>query len=532
MPKYGIEVEKEGHALYRIILAILTVLFVRCTPLAAQKSPVPAVHFSSLGEVTEVMIEVAPDVRYTANRLSNPDRIVFDIEGDLSGTGIKGLKTIPVGDALLKQIRVAPWESSGRTRVVLDLAQPVEFVASRLSNPNRLSIDLRSKNGTPPVASTVVTGTPVRFSSLGEVTRVAIDIPSDVHYTSSRLSNPDRILFDIKGLLPKIETKDALIPVGDARLKQIRLVETQPGVTRLVLDLAQPVEFNAFRFSNPQRMVIELRAAIPQPPAPAPLEVAEARPPADPPAFAREPQLVAASPPTIPVTEPAVSAPHADADTDVPEPPASETEEPKRAPSPVLSSALVVSGSVPVQPPKPSYAGVQKVVPLQGAEGMNDISTGSAIEPVVEVRDGRDLPLPGVDVTFQLPTTGPGGFFPGRTFALNTRTNERGQAAGTGFTPNNLAGRFVIRVTAASENQTASLLINQRNVRDNTEAARLTSAKTRSLKWKIISIAAGAAVTVGIIAATHGGGGGSSTAPSIPNSVSVGAGPITIGGPH
>ena len=30
-----------------------------------------------------------------------------------------------------------------------------------------------------------------------------------------------------------------VIPVGDALLKQIRMAETQPGVTRVVLDLEQ-----------------------------------------------------------------------------------------------------------------------------------------------------------------------------------------------------------------------------------------------------------------------------------------------------
>ena len=59
---------------------------------------------------------------------------------------------------------------------------------------------------------------------------------------------------------------------------------------------------------------------------------------------------------------------------------------------------------------------VRKIVALQGEGAINNIKAGIATEPVVEVRDDRDLPVAGVEVTFQLPTSGAGGFFPaGRT---------------------------------------------------------------------------------------------------------------------
>ena len=51
-----------------------------------------------------------------------------------------------------------------------------------------------------------------------------------------------------------------IIPVGDALLKQIRVAETQPGVTRVVLDLEQTAEFTASQLSQSDRLMIELRA--------------------------------------------------------------------------------------------------------------------------------------------------------------------------------------------------------------------------------------------------------------------------------
>ncbi len=51
-----------------------------------------------------------------------------------------------------------------------------------------------------------------------------------------------------------------VIPVGDPLLKQIRVAETQHGVTRVVLDLEQRTSFTASQLSNPNRLMIELRA--------------------------------------------------------------------------------------------------------------------------------------------------------------------------------------------------------------------------------------------------------------------------------
>jgi len=100
----------------------------------------------------------------------------------------------------------------------------------------------------------------VRFWSLGELTRVAIDVSADFKFHSERLTNPDRLFFDIQGARPDIVAKGLhTIPVGDGILKQIRIAETQPGVTRIVLDLEQHVEFTASQLTSPDRLMIELR---------------------------------------------------------------------------------------------------------------------------------------------------------------------------------------------------------------------------------------------------------------------------------
>ena len=49
--------------------------------------------------------------------------------------------------------------------------------------------------------------TAVRFWSLGDATRVAIEVSSEFQYKSDRLANPDRLFFDIKGAKPEIVSK-------------------------------------------------------------------------------------------------------------------------------------------------------------------------------------------------------------------------------------------------------------------------------------------------------------------------------------
>ena len=51
--------------------------------------------------------------------------------------------------------------------------------------------------------------TAVRFWSLGDVTRISIEVSSDFKYRSDRLPDPDRLFFDIQGARPAHESKKA-----------------------------------------------------------------------------------------------------------------------------------------------------------------------------------------------------------------------------------------------------------------------------------------------------------------------------------
>ena len=115
--------------------------------------------------------------------------------------------------------------------------------------------------------------TAVRYWTLNDATRVVIEATGDFEFTSDRVNAPDRIFFDVKGSRMRLGGRGPhTVTVGDHLLKQVRIAETQPGVTRVVFDLAEPVEFTASQLSNPSRLIVELRPAVQR------LHTAEAQP--------------------------------------------------------------------------------------------------------------------------------------------------------------------------------------------------------------------------------------------------------------
>ncbi len=111
---------------------------------------VEVVRFWSFGDVTRIAIETAGDYRFTTDSIPNPARVFFDLNGLKPPSTVRhGMQTIPVGDKLVKQIRLAE-VVPGTTRVVLDVLAPVDVVSSQLVNPDRLMIEIRPKD-TPPV---------------------------------------------------------------------------------------------------------------------------------------------------------------------------------------------------------------------------------------------------------------------------------------------------------------------------------------------------------------------------------------------
>ena len=102
----------------------------------------------------------------------------------------------------------------------------------------------------------------IRFWTAGDTTRVAIEVSGEFTYKSQRLSGPDRVFFDIEPAKLALKgDKPSTMPVNNGLVKQVRFAEKQPGTIRVVLDLEDGVEFTASQLSNPERLMVELRSA-------------------------------------------------------------------------------------------------------------------------------------------------------------------------------------------------------------------------------------------------------------------------------
>jgi N-acetylmuramoyl-L-alanine amidase/putative methionine-R-sulfoxide reductase with GAF domain len=97
-------------------------------------------HWSSADSST-VVLDLEDQVQYEAHRLSNPDRIYFDLHDTSLAPEFAG-KTIEIGDRLLARVRVAQ-PVSGLTRVVLETKGNSNFSVSLEPNPYRLVVQVR-----------------------------------------------------------------------------------------------------------------------------------------------------------------------------------------------------------------------------------------------------------------------------------------------------------------------------------------------------------------------------------------------------
>jgi len=101
-----------------------------------------------------------------------------------------------------------------------------------------------------------VTG--VRHWSTPDYTRVAIDVEQEVKFGSQRISNPDRIFFDLRDTKLASTLVGKTFDVDDGFLKKIRVAEFQPGRTRIVLEVDDLASYDAFLLPDPYRLIIDV----------------------------------------------------------------------------------------------------------------------------------------------------------------------------------------------------------------------------------------------------------------------------------
>src|SRR5438270_2617090 len=123
------------------------------------------------------------------------------------------------------------------------------------SSSSELSSPLREKLSVLPQ----VTG--IQHTSSSNRSTVIISLQEQVQYEAHRLSDPERIYFDLHdtALAPGLFGKS--IQVNDVHLTRIRIAQPTPGITRVVLQTKTTADFSVRMESNPYRLVIDIRGS-------------------------------------------------------------------------------------------------------------------------------------------------------------------------------------------------------------------------------------------------------------------------------
>ncbi len=104
----------------------------------------------------------------------------------------------------------------------------------------------------------------ISYWSYPDYTRVMVTMSDRAEYEKKRLSNPDRLYFDIKNSIIKRELKTTL-PIGNGMLKSVRASQFNKDTVRVVLDLEKIKDYKIITLEDPVRIIIDVYGMHVQP---------------------------------------------------------------------------------------------------------------------------------------------------------------------------------------------------------------------------------------------------------------------------
>jgi N-acetylmuramoyl-L-alanine amidase len=153
----------------------------------------------------------------------------------------------------------------------------------------------------------------VRIWNADNYTRIIIELGGRAKYQAARISDPDRIYFDIENakLSNELLHQPIEIPSG-SYLKAVRVAQNRSDVVRVVLDVAKVKDYSVFELADPDRLVVDVygpadKATHAQATAPGAASLASTTTKTN----AKAPASTPASPPTSPLAAYAAAIPAA-----------------------------------------------------------------------------------------------------------------------------------------------------------------------------------------------------------------------------
>ncbi|MBN4056504.1 MAG: hypothetical protein COA82_06065 [Alkaliphilus sp.] len=215
----------------------------------------------------EVRVKADKELKYNVFELIDrdkilPDRLVFDFQNTLfylENQGILGEnKTLSLGfeNSILNELRASQFSIDPlTTRLVLEMSETLDYKVSFDEDTKEMII--RFVN--------IVRSVKASYQNTKEV--IIIEGDNIDNYNVIRLSNPERLVVDIKGAYLYTGDKEFNFNVDGNVAKRVRVAEFEPDhhyepddkIVRIVIDLQDREEFEEFKFEvEGNRLIVHL----------------------------------------------------------------------------------------------------------------------------------------------------------------------------------------------------------------------------------------------------------------------------------
>lgn len=200
--------------------------------------------------------------------------------------------------------------------------------------------------------------TSIEHKSADEYTRITVNLEQDVQFLSERISNPERVFFDLKNAQLPSRLNGSSEDIDDGRVKKIRVAEYKPGRARIVIETDGRQSYNASLVLNPPRLVIDVHDSACTTDDCAPQRVVSAS--------TRMSSTAAASIPKKVIVEADAEDPPSDTDEPAPAPKLASSKPEKKNPLSPNSRHKTQLASVPVREAQPTADGDRSLIRTLG----------------------------------------------------------------------------------------------------------------------------------------------------------------------
>jgi len=136
-------------------------------------------------------------------------------------------------------------------------ARTVAGAAPSSATPSSVTTNSGATSGSEPEQGSEVSR--VRVWNADNYTRIIIELGGKAKYQAARISDPDRIYFDIENakLSSELLHDPIEVPSG-GYLKAVRVAQNRSDTVRVVLDVAKVKDYSVFELAGPDRLVVDV----------------------------------------------------------------------------------------------------------------------------------------------------------------------------------------------------------------------------------------------------------------------------------